>query len=88
MVIRGDLGGREGKEVFAERKNLNLLNNKTLRIRRVLHRENGTLVYVSYSTRTSSADAEGPSAGQYKTSICVVPLRGNEMGGDPAGGAQ
>lgn len=88
VVIRGDLGGREGKEVFAERKNLNLLNNKTLRIRRVLHRENGTLVYVSYSTRTSSADAEGPSAGQYKTSICVVPLRGNELGGDPAGGAQ
>ena len=30
VVIRGDLGGREGKEVFAERKNLNLLNNKTL----------------------------------------------------------
>ena len=28
VQITGDLGAREGKEMFAERKNMNLLNNK------------------------------------------------------------
>ena len=56
VQITGDLGGREGKEMFAERKKMNLLNNKVLRIRRVYDAPRNTLVYVSYSTRTSSAD--------------------------------
>jgi CreA protein len=83
VQITGDLGGREGKEMFAERKNMNLLNNKVLRIRRVYDAPRNTLVYVSYSTRTSSADAEGPSAGQYKTSVCAVPLKPGEVPNAP-----
>jgi catabolite regulation protein CreA len=78
VVVRGDLGGKEGKELFSERKNLNLFNNKTLKVRRVYDPANNALLYVSYSTRTSSADAEGPSAGQYKTSVCAVPLKQGE----------
>uniref|UniRef100_A0A7S0X505 Uncharacterized protein n=1 Tax=Mantoniella antarctica TaxID=81844 RepID=A0A7S0X505_9CHLO len=77
--VKADLGGREGKEMFAERKNLNLLNNKTLRVRRIFHPEANSIVYVSYSTRTASAGkSDGPSAGQYKTSLCAVPLRPGE----------
>ena len=78
VVVRGDLGGKEGKELFSERKNLNLFNNKTLKVRRVYDPANNALLYVSYSTRTSSTDAEGPSAGQYKTSVCAVPLKQGE----------
>lgn len=40
--------------LVSERKNLNLLNNKTLRVRRVFHPEANTILYVSYSTRTAS----------------------------------
>jgi catabolite regulation protein CreA len=78
VVVRGDLGGKEGKELFSERKNLNLFNNKTLKVRRIYDPANEAILYVSYSTRTSSSDSEGPSAGQYKTSVCAVPLRPGE----------
>ena len=84
VVVRGDLGGKEGKELFSERKNLNLFNNKTLKVRRIYDPQNNAILYVSYSTRTSSSDAEGPSAGQYKTSVCAVPLRpGEAIGATP-----
>lgn len=88
--VKGDLGGREGAEMFAERKNLNLLNNKTLRVRRIYHPEADTLIYVAYSTRTASTgnNADGsPSAGQYKTSICAVPLKAGEASPAPAAAA-
>ena len=89
--VKSDLGGKEGAEMFAERKNLNLLNNKTLRVRRVYHPEANSLIYVAYSTRTASTgnNADGtPSAGQYKTSICAVPLRAGEASPAPAVAAQ
>lgn len=78
--VKGDIAGKEGKEMFAERKNLNLLSNKTLRVRRILHPEANTLVYVAYSTRTASTSGKdgAPSAGQYKTSVCAVPLKPGE----------
>jgi len=63
----------EGEEVFKERKNLSF-SNKTLRVRRVYDAENKAVVYVAYSTRLSGAPDGDVSAGQYKTSICAVPI--------------
>lgn len=81
ITVKGDISGKEGKEVFAERKNLNLLNNKTLRVRRIFHPEANSLVYISYSTRTGSTrdtSSGEPAVGQYKTSLCAVPLKPGE----------
>lgn len=70
-----DLGGKEGKEIFAERKSLNLFQNKTLRVRRMVDTKNNNVIYVSYSTRlTSSSDEGGVSTSRYRTSLCAVPL--------------
>lgn len=72
---------RNGGEVFAEKRGLSLIQNKTLRVRRVYDPERRTLLYVAYATRLApggdGADAEG-SGSRYRTSICAVPL--------PAGG--
>ena len=85
VSVKGDVTGFQGQEVFSERKNLNLLNNKTLRVRRIYDQGNNALVYVSYSTRTSSSSNDGgPSAGQYHTNICTVPLRPGEAPGAAA----
>ena len=74
--VTGDLGGSEGEELFSERRNINLLQNKTLRVRRILDKQHDVLLYVAYSTRTASAeDSEAVSAGRYKTSVCAVPIR-------------
>ena len=78
ISVRGDLGGKEGKELFSQSKNLSLFNRKNLKVRRIYDPGNNAILYVSYSTRTSSSDSEGPSAGQYKTSVCAVPLRPGE----------
>lgn len=88
VTIKGDIAGFQGQEVFSERKNLNLLNNKTLRVRRIYDQGNNALVYVSYSTRTASTSNDGgPSAGQYHTNICTVPLRPGEAPGAASGAA-
>mmetsp|Transcript_1001 Transcript_1001/g.3037 ORF Transcript_1001/g.3037 Transcript_1001/m.3037 type:complete len:106 (-) Transcript_1001:97-414(-) len=61
--------------MFAQQKNLNLFQNKTLRVRRVYDETRQTLVYVAYSTRlTSSSDKRSFSSGRYKTSVCAIPL--------------
>ena len=40
VSIKGDIAGFQGQEVFSERKNMNLLNNKTLRVRRIYDQGN------------------------------------------------
>lgn len=42
-------------QVFAEKKGLSIFKDKTLRVRRMYDPTRGTLVYVAYSTRLSSA---------------------------------
>jgi catabolite regulation protein CreA len=70
-----NLGGKEGKEIFAERKTLNLFQNKTLRVKRMVDTKANNVIYIAYSTRlTSSADEGGVSTSRYRTSICAVPL--------------
>ena len=79
VKITGDIKGREGKEVFQERKNINPVFAKTLKIRRIYHERSNSLVYISYSTRIDTGDdQEGGSAGQYKTSLCTIPLSAGE----------
>ncbi len=64
---------KDGKEIFAELKALNILQNKQTRIRRVYNPESGDVVYVSYNTRnTRSADEGGVSSSRYRTSVCAV----------------
>jgi len=78
--ITGNITGFQGMEVFSERKNLNLLDQKVVRVRRVFHPESNTIIYLSYSTRSTNTgnSEEGPSAGQYKTSLCTISLRPGE----------
>lgn len=72
------LRGSEGQEVFAQQKNLNLFQNKTLRVRRIYDEERQTLIYVAYSTRLTNASSnQEVSAGRYRTSLCAVPLDSN-----------
>ncbi len=64
---------KDGKEIFAELKALNILQNKQTRIRRIYNPESGDVVYVSYNTRnTRSADEGGVSSSRYRTSVCAV----------------
>lgn len=49
--VRGSSGG----EVFSESKGLNLFQNKTLRVRRLLDEAHKTLTYIAYSTRLSNS---------------------------------
>jgi catabolite regulation protein CreA len=87
----GGAGG-EGKEVFAERKGLNVFKNKTLRIRRLLDPDRRAAVFVAYSTRLGTAGDEGSSAGvstgRYRTSVCAVPLPAYAGGGGAGGGVE
>eukprot|EP00192_Tetraselmis_astigmatica_P018576 CAMPEP_0117664290 /NCGR_PEP_ID=MMETSP0804-20121206/9131_1 /TAXON_ID=1074897 /ORGANISM="Tetraselmis astigmatica, Strain CCMP880" /LENGTH=254 /DNA_ID=CAMNT_0005471493 /DNA_START=98 /DNA_END=862 /DNA_ORIENTATION=- len=70
-----NIKGTEGREMFSQQKNLNLFQNKTLRVRRIYDEARQTLVYVAYSTRlTNASDKDSISAGRYKSSMCVVPL--------------
>lgn len=77
--IKGEIRGREGYEVFEERKNINPVFSKILRVRRIYHEKSNSLVYISYSTRIDTGDEqEGASAAQYKTSLCTIPLSADE----------
>lgn len=72
---------KDSAEVFAERKSLNLFQDKTLRVKRVYDVERKTLIYVAYSTRLSTAtDDKGVSSGRYRTSICAIPLDPARLG--------
>jgi catabolite regulation protein CreA len=83
------LGGNGGVEVFAERKGLNLLRDKTLRVRRLFDADRRAAVYVAYSTRLGTAgDEGGVSTGRYRTSICAVPLPAYARGAAAAGEQQ
>jgi catabolite regulation protein CreA len=83
--VDGDIAGFQGKELFSERKNINFLNQKNLKVRRVFDAANDVVLYVSYSTRTaSSSKDDGPSAGQYKTSVCAIQLKPGEATGGSA----
>lgn len=67
--------GSEGKEIFSERKGLNLFQNKNLRVRRIFDEKNRAIIYVAYSTRfTGAADEKEVSTSRYRTSVCAVPL--------------
>ena len=64
---------KDGREIFAELKALNLFQNKQTRIRRIYNPDSGDVVYVSYNTRnTRSADKGGVSSSRYRTSVCAV----------------
>lgn len=82
----GGAGG-EGKEVFAERKGLNVFKNKTLRVRRLFDSDRRASIYVAYSTRLGTAGDEGNgvSTGRYRTSICAVPLPAYTGGAEQPG---
>lgn len=69
-------GVKDNEEVFSQSRGGGLLAGKTLRVRRLIDWDNGVVVYVSYATRLSSSESasDGPSPGQYKTSICALPL--------------
>ncbi|MEW5301394.1 MAG: hypothetical protein WDW38_009609 [Sanguina aurantia] len=69
-----NVSGLEGQEVFSEKKGLNFFKDKTVRIRRVLDLERRNVLYISYSTRLSSAADEGVTSGRYKTSVCALHL--------------
>ena len=61
------LGGKDGKEVVSQGRNLSLFQQKALRVRRVFDEPRNTVVYVAYSTRlTSAQDEGGASTGRYK----------------------
>lgn len=72
------LGGTNGKEMFSEGKGKTLVffSNKTLKIRRIYDAPRRALLYVSYSSRWTSAGEEGSgvSSGRYRTSICAIPV--------------
>ncbi|KAL4457766.1 hypothetical protein ABPG75_012631 [Micractinium tetrahymenae] len=69
------IAGSEGKEIFSERKGLNLFQNKNLRVRRIFDDKNRVVIYVAYSTRfTGAADEKDVSTSRYRTSVCAVPL--------------
>lgn len=53
-------------QVFSEKKGLNIFKDKTVRIRRILDLERRNVLYISYSTRLSSAADEGVTGGRYK----------------------
>jgi len=71
------ISGKEGNEVFSERKGnlFNILQNKTLRVRRIYDEERKTLLYIAYATHDLQGGDAGP--GRYRTSICAIPLAGN-----------
>ncbi|KAL4443027.1 hypothetical protein ABPG77_008518 [Micractinium sp. CCAP 211/92] len=69
------IAGAEGKEIFSERKGLNLFQNKNLRVRRIFDEKNRVLIYVAYSTRfTGAAEEKDISTSRYRTSVCAIPL--------------
>jgi len=88
LVPGVDIGGPEGRDIYSEKKSLSLVAAKTLRVRRVVDRANGSVLYVSYSTRLgpggggggsgdpSSTDGAGGGTGsaRYRTSVCALPL--------------
>ena len=41
---------KDGSEVFEERKGINIIQNKRLRVRRLYDADHDTLIYISYST--------------------------------------
>lgn len=68
--------GSEGREIFAESKGLNILQNKKTRIRRVYDEKNQNVLYLAYNTRnTRSKDEGGVSSSRYRTSMCSVHVR-------------
>lgn len=66
----------EGEEIFSEAKNFSLLNQKALRVRRIVDGKNGVVIYVAYSTRFNSANDESERgfSSRYRTSVCAVPV--------------
>jgi CreA protein len=58
---------KDGQELFAQGRQLNFLQQKSLRVRRMYDEKHDTVVYVAYSTRLTSASGEGgASTGRYK----------------------
>ncbi|KAI7846478.1 hypothetical protein COHA_000013 [Chlorella ohadii] len=69
------ISGVEGKEIFSERKGINLFQNKNLRVRRIYDDKNKVIIYVAYSTRfTGAAEEKELSTSRYRTSVCAVPV--------------
>ena len=63
LVPGADVGGPEGRDIFTERKSLSLVAAKTLRVRRVVDKGNGTVLYVAYNTRLSGPGGGGGGGG-------------------------
>jgi CreA protein len=86
LLPGADVGGPEGRDIFAERKSLSLVAAKTLRVRRVVDREHGAVLYIAYNTRLASPGGGDPSStdgsggrqgsSRYRTSVCALPLAG------------
>lgn len=75
VADEASIAGAEGREIFTERKGLNLLQNKNLRVRRIFDQKNRVLIYTAYSTRfTGASDEKDVSTSRYRTSVCAVPL--------------
>ncbi len=74
VIPDGAFGGREGEDIFEERKNLNLFENKFIKIRRIVDRARSVLIYVVYATRLGSGEDAIVSPGRYNTEICTLPI--------------
>ena len=80
--------GPSGVDVFAERKGLSLVQNKTLRVRRIVDSKRGAVIYIAYSTRVAPGAGDS-GAGRFRSSVCALPLspaEGEGMGGGESKG--
>lgn len=78
---------KDGSEVFEERKGINIIQNKRLRVRRLYDADHDTLIYISYSTAITKESSAGENtASRYRTSLCVLPLSPGTVGGAPEAG--
>jgi catabolite regulation protein CreA len=69
VVDTSAVRGKEGEDVFEEKRNLLF---KSIRVRRIIDEEKGSVIYVGYSSKLAPSQDENRS--RYKSSLCVLPI--------------